>query len=64
MVLARLTPAGATLLAGHADAYKQRLAQLMGDITPLQAERLRQLLSLVPTDGGLGATPQGAVEAP
>ena len=52
MVLARLTPAGESLLADLGDAYKQRLAQLLGEITPLQAERLRQLLTLVPTDSG------------
>ena len=50
MVLARLTPAGKTLLAELGEAYKRRLSQLLGEITPLQAERLRQLLSLVPTD--------------
>jgi hypothetical protein len=27
-----------------------RLAALVGDISPIQAERLRQLLALVPTD--------------
>ena len=50
MVLARLTPAGQTLLAELGEAYKRRLSQLLGEITSLQAERLRQLLSLVPTD--------------
>ncbi len=52
MVLASLTPAGETLLAELGDAYKRRLSQLLGEITPLQAERLRQLLALVPTDSG------------
>jgi DNA-binding MarR family transcriptional regulator len=52
MVLARLTPAGEDLLAELGEAYKRRLSQLLGEITPLQAERLRQLLALVPTDGG------------
>jgi len=51
MVLARLTPAGVALLADLGEAYKRRLSQLLGDVTPLQAERLRQLLALVPTDG-------------
>ncbi len=51
MVLASLTPAGETLLAELGDAYKRRLSQLLGEISPLQAERLRQLLALVPTDG-------------
>jgi DNA-binding MarR family transcriptional regulator len=51
MVLARLTPAGEDLLADLGEAYKRRLSHLLGEITPLQAERLRQLLALVPTDG-------------
>ncbi len=51
MVLARLTPAGETLLEDLGEAYKRRLSQLLGEITPLQAERLRQLLAIVPTDG-------------
>lgn len=50
MVLARLTEQGQTLLAELGEAYKRRLSTLLGEITPLQAERLRQLLSLVPTD--------------
>jgi DNA-binding MarR family transcriptional regulator len=50
MVLARLTPEGIVLLGELGDAYKRRLSQLLGDITPLQAERLRQLLTVVPTD--------------
>jgi hypothetical protein len=40
------------LLADLGEAYKRRLSQLMGEISPLQAERLRQLLALVPTDSG------------
>ena len=51
MVLARLTSEGETLLAGLGEAYKRRLSQLLGEISPLQAERLRQLLSLIPTGG-------------
>lgn len=51
MVLARLTPVGIQMLEELGDAYKQRLAALLGEITPLQAERMRQLLALVPTDG-------------
>lgn len=47
MVLARLTPVGQRLLSELGAAYKRRLATLLGDVTPLQAERLRQLLSLV-----------------
>lgn len=50
MVLATLTPAGRQLLDDLADAYKRRLATLMGEISPIQAERLRQLLTLIPTD--------------
>lgn len=50
MVLATLTQAGEALLEELGEAYKRRLSQLLGEITPLQAERLRQLLTLVPTD--------------
>ena len=53
MVLARLTDAGIQLLAELGEAYQRRLASLLGDITPLQAERLRQLLALIPTDRGM-----------
>jgi DNA-binding MarR family transcriptional regulator len=51
MVLATLTPSGETLLEEWGSAYRQRLSVLLGDISPLQAERLRQLLALVPVDG-------------
>ena len=54
MVLASLTPAGKQLIAELGSAYKQRLALLLGDISPLQAERLRQLLALIPTDAASG----------
>lgn len=57
MVLARLTPLGYGLLEELGDAYKQRLSLLLGDISPLQAERLRQLLALIPTDGSISTTP-------
>ncbi len=50
MVLATLTPLGQRLLADFGTAYKRRLAALLGDLTPLQAERMRQLLALVRTD--------------
>jgi DNA-binding MarR family transcriptional regulator len=53
MVLARLTSVGKQMLAELGDAYKQRLAALLGEVTPLQAERMRQLLALVPTDGSV-----------
>ena len=50
MVLATLTPIGRRLLDELSDAYKRRLAALLGDISSIQAERLRQLLALIPTD--------------
>ena len=50
MVLASLTPVGTRLLEELGPAYKRRLAALLGDVTPLQAERMRQLLALVATD--------------
>lgn len=50
MVLARLTPVGTRLLNELGAAYRRRLAALLGDISPIQAERLRQLLALVPLD--------------
>jgi len=56
MVLARLTPAGSQLLKELGEAYKRRLAGLMGDMTPLQAERLRQLLSVIQLDGSTAVT--------
>lgn len=54
MVLARLTPEGDALLRDLGDAYQRRLASLLGDMSSLQAERLRQLLALVPTDRPTG----------
>ena len=51
MVLAHLTDSGKQLLSDLGEAYKRRLANLLGEMSPLQAERLRQLLALVPTDG-------------
>lgn len=50
MVLARLTPAGYELLEHVGASYQSRLAALLGEMSPLQAERLRQLLTLIPTD--------------
>ena len=50
MVLASLTPVGRRLLDELGSAYKRRLAALLGEISPIQAERLRQLLALIPTD--------------
>lgn len=54
MVLARLTPSGEHLLEELGSAYKRRLAALLCDITPPQAERLRQLLTLI----DLGSEPR------
>lgn len=51
MVLAVLTPVGQRLLDELGAAYKRRLASLLGEISPIQAERLRQLLALIPTNG-------------
>jgi DNA-binding MarR family transcriptional regulator len=48
MVLARLTPSGLRLIGELAEAYKRRLAGLLGEINSLQSERLRQLLSQIP----------------
>ncbi len=48
MVLASLTPRGEMLVDELSTAYKRRLAGLIRDMSPLQAERLRQLLMLVP----------------
>jgi DNA-binding MarR family transcriptional regulator len=58
MVLARLTPVGNRLLTELGSAYKRRLASLLGEISPIQAERLRQLLALVPLDAE--RTPQSS----
>ena len=51
MVLAHLTDNGKQLLNDLGEAYKRRLAGLLGEMSPLQAERLRSLLALVPTEG-------------
>jgi len=55
MVLASLTPVGNRLLAELGEAYKRRLASLMIDMTPLQAERLRQLLGVIQLDNSAPA---------
>ena len=47
MVLARLSEQGKQLLEQDGDRYQRRLAELLGDIAPVQAERLRQLLSQI-----------------
>jgi DNA-binding MarR family transcriptional regulator len=51
MVLARLTPEGLRLLDELGAAYKRRLAALLADISPVQAERLRQLLTQIHLGG-------------
>jgi DNA-binding MarR family transcriptional regulator len=48
MVLANLTETGEALVNDLSAAYKRRLADLIRDLSPLQAERLRQLLTLLP----------------
>lgn len=55
MVLARLTDEGLALLDEQACTYKQRLAALLNDMSALQAERLRQLLTLIDTSGNVAA---------
>ena len=60
MVLARLTPKGLHLVHDLSDGYQRRLAALLGDLSPLQAERLRQLLSVI--DVG-GKRPEPAAES-
>lgn len=47
MVLARLSDKGRELLATDGPRYQARLAELLGEMTPVQAERLRQLLDQI-----------------
>ncbi len=47
MVLARLSEKGQELLAADGARYQARLAELLGEMTPVQAERLRQLLGQI-----------------
>ena len=47
MVLANLTEAGNALVNELSAAYKRRLADLIGDLSAGQSERLRQLLTLI-----------------
>jgi DNA-binding MarR family transcriptional regulator len=47
MVLARLSDAGKRLLAEDGERYQRRLAETLGDLSPVQAERLRQLLGQI-----------------
>lgn len=48
MVLATLTERGHHIVDELSHAYKRRLADLVQELTPLQSERLRQLLTLIP----------------
>lgn len=57
MVLARLTPSGYELIGSVGDSYRHRLSALMGELSGLEAERLRQLLELIPTDRGIVVRP-------
>lgn len=47
MVLARLSDKGRELLERDGARYQARLAELLGEISPVQAERLRQLLGQI-----------------
>ncbi len=51
MVLARLTDEGLRLVDELSESYQRRLAALLGDLSPMQAERLRQLLTTVNVSG-------------
>lgn len=48
MVLAQLTEHGRSLVDDLSEAYKRRLSELVRELTPLQAERLQQLLAIIP----------------
>jgi hypothetical protein len=50
MVLARLTEDGIAMLARVGDVYKNKLGELFQTLSPLQAERLRQLTALIPLE--------------
>ena len=47
MVLARLSEKGKHLLEADGERYQRRLADLLGEMSPVQAERLHQLLSQI-----------------
>lgn len=47
MVLARLSEQGTYLLANDGVTYQRRLSELLGDLSPVQADRLRQLLGQI-----------------
>ena len=50
MVLARLTEDGVAMLARVGDVYKNKLGERFQTLSPLQAERLRQLMALIPLE--------------
>jgi DNA-binding MarR family transcriptional regulator len=50
MVLARVTPVGEELLARAGDGFRRKLGDLVATLTPLQAERLRQLMAIIPLE--------------
>ena len=50
MVLARLTEVGREMLERVGRSYQTKLGELFGTLSPLQAERLRQLMALVPLE--------------
>jgi DNA-binding MarR family transcriptional regulator len=50
MVLARLSDRGKALLENEGSRYQRRLSELLGDISAVQAERLRHLLSQITTE--------------
>lgn len=50
MVLASLTDDGKAMLARVGDVYKNKLGDLFRTLGPLQAERLRQLMALIPLE--------------
>lgn len=47
MVLARLSDKGRDLLETNGEHYQRRLADLLGEMTPSQADRLRQMLAQI-----------------
>jgi DNA-binding MarR family transcriptional regulator len=60
MVLARLTPDGERVVAELGGAYRKRLGQLMESLSPMQAERLRQLLAAVSLESAKANEPSAS----
>ncbi len=50
MVLARLSEKGQALLDNEGERYQRRLADLLGEMSPDQADRLRQLLAQITSE--------------